>query len=491
VKLSVALTTLAVAAAVASSAAADGGYYSGALGARAAGRSGAFAARADDPTAAHYNPAGLADVRGTMVMVGDRFSYNAYAFTRAPTDDWGHPNPDGSAPRVTFDEVRNGTPWQGLEPIVAVASNLGLSDWGFALCAFAAPGASKFNFPKTGGQNYMMLSREAIILDYTASAAWKFHDMFGVGATAEWITVPRLKYSLMVDASPFAMADNPVSSDLDMVATTDGSDWFTFNAILGAWFRPTPSLQFAVAGQVVPTSIDTRSRVSIEPVNITNAGSVALSRDDVPANDVNVILPLPMMARVGVRYRGLSGAREIFDVELDVEYETWSRVNEFTLETRNLRAMFNGGDALLGTIRIAKHWKDTVAFKLGGDVSVIPDRLVLRGGAFYETATADPAYANVDFPGGPMFGGSIGSSLKHGQWELALAYQVRHQATVSIDESRAGVYQQVPGGACQQPYSDTNACDPHLMGRPSPVVNAGTYDATSHYLVLALVYRFL
>ena len=44
-------------------AAADGGYYGGALGARAAGRAGAFVARADDPTAVAYNPAGLADDR--------------------------------------------------------------------------------------------------------------------------------------------------------------------------------------------------------------------------------------------------------------------------------------------------------------------------------------------------------------------------------------------------------------------------------------------
>ena len=52
-RLSVAVTTLAAAATLAGTAAADGGYYGGALGARAAGRAGAFTARADDPTAVH------------------------------------------------------------------------------------------------------------------------------------------------------------------------------------------------------------------------------------------------------------------------------------------------------------------------------------------------------------------------------------------------------------------------------------------------------
>jgi long-chain fatty acid transport protein len=489
VKLSLAITTLAAAAAVASTAAADGGYYSGALGARAAGRSGAFAARADDPTAVQYNPAGLADIGGTVVMIGNRVSYNEYTYTRAPTLDYGHPM-NGAPPPVTFAQVQNGSPWQGVEPLIIAASNLGLRDWGFALGAFAPPGASKFNFPEDGGQRYLMLSREAIFLAYTASAAWKYHDVFGVGATAEWIYVPRLNYSLMIDGSPFNMANNPVSSDLDMIADTKGSDPFTFNAILGAWFRPTPSLQFAAAGQVVPASIETNSTLTVTPINLTTAMPPMLTRNGKDASDVNVILPLPLMARVGARYRGLAGTREIFDVELDVEYETWSRVNQFTLDTHNLTATFQGTPVPLRQIAIAKHWRDTVAVKLGGDWAVIPDRLALRGGAFYETAVADPAYANVDFPGGPMFGGSIGSSVALGSWELAIAYQLRHQGQVSVSEADARVPQQAPASACAMHPGDSNYCDPNLIRTTYPVVNAGTYNATSHYLLLALLYRF-
>ena len=145
-KLYAALTTLAAATTVAAQASADGGYYGGALGARAAGRSGAFVARADDPTAVAYNPAGLALIGGTVIMVGNRVSYNGYSYTRAPTEDWGHPV-NGVAPIVTFDKVSNGKPWQMLEPLLAVASNLGLPNWGFALAAFASPGAANLDFP--------------------------------------------------------------------------------------------------------------------------------------------------------------------------------------------------------------------------------------------------------------------------------------------------------------------------------------------------------
>jgi long-chain fatty acid transport protein len=503
VRRSIALTTLAGAVAVTGTAAADGGYYGGALGARAAGRAGAFTARADDPTAVHYNPAGLATIDGTMIMVGNRVSYNSLSYTRAPTLDWGAVDPNGVPPTVSFSKVSNRTPWQAAEPLVLAASNLGLRGFGFGAGVFAAPGASRVNFPSpasvddppgTAGQRYMMLGREAIILNYTLAAAWRFRDLFGVGVALQAISVPRLDYSLMVDGSTMQMTVNPVRSSLDMVASTSGSDWFTFNAIVGAWVRPIPSLQFGAAGQVVPNSITTNSTLQVTPLleddNPATPPEIVLLRDTGLANDVNVILPLPLSARVGARYRGLAGTREVFDIELDVEYETWSRVNDFAVATRGLQASFRGGDPIpLGDIRVPKTWRDTIAVKLGGDVAVIPDRLALRAGGFYETAVAPSSHANVDFAGGQMFGGTVGASYRVGALEIALGYQFRRQTTVSVAEADGRVYQQVPGSACPPPYTST-LCHPQFVGRPPPVVNAGTYNAAFHHLSLAAIYRF-
>lgn len=477
-------------ATVARPAAADGGYYSGALGARAAGRAGAFAARADDVTAISYNPAGLAKLSGTVIQLGNRFSHNAYAYTRAPTLDWGNVQND-MAPTVVFDEVRNGTPWQALEPFIGVASNLGLRNWGFALAAFAPPGISREAFPEAGGQRYMMVKREAVILSYAGAAAWRYRDVFGVGATLQWISVPRLLYSLVIDGSPLARAANPVSSELDMLATTEGSDPFTLNAILGAWLRPARFLEIGVAGQVVPANIVTHSTLGVRALNPA-VGEIVLRRNNSPANDVTVRLPLPLMARAGIRYRGFVGERERFDIELDVEYETWSRVKNFSVETNGLvaEAVDQGSFVNIDRIVIPKSWRDTVAVKLGGDVAIIPDRWAVRGGVYYETAVADAAYAHVDFPGGQRVGGSLGSSWLFRRWEIAVAYQLRYQPTVSVSEANARVYQQVPGSACMPPYTDTGTCNPNYLNQPSPSVNAGRYAANSHLLSVAVLYRF-
>ena len=179
--------TLVGTAMLAPAAWADGGYYSGTLGAKATGRAGAFAARADDLSAVSHNPAGLANIDTTLIEFGNQTSYNAYSFTRAPTYDYAVEHQvNGTAPLITFDKVSNSKPWQPAVPMLGVASRLGLKDWAFALAAYAPPGISRLSFPlfdltsntlengQHDGQRYMMIDREAVILKYVASAAWKY-----------------------------------------------------------------------------------------------------------------------------------------------------------------------------------------------------------------------------------------------------------------------------------------------------------------------------
>lgn len=468
---------------------AEGGYYSGTLGARGAGRGGAVVASTDDVTAVDTNPAGLAKATSTMFQLGNVFSHNAYSYKRDTTKDWGNIDAGSGQPKVvSFNTVNNGQPWQALDPFLGVASRLGLRDFTFAAAAYAPPGVGKLDFPQAGGQRYQMISREVVFLKYVGSVAWNYEDVFGIGVTAQWIHMPRLRYSLVIDGSVFSQPANPVSSGYDIVANMQGSSLFTFNAVLGTWFRPVPSLEFAASGQVVPTDIVANSNLTVNPIG-AEIGRVSLLRNNSPASDVTVTMPLPMLFRGGVRYRGLDGGREVFDLELDVEYETWSRVNKFTVDTHGLQAKSQSDRIDLKTISIDKHWKDTLAVRLGGDYAVLPSLVTLRAGGYYETAVADPAYASVDFPSGPQVGGGLGASMFLGPLELALAYHLRVQPNVYVSEKNARGYQQVPGSPCTSPYTNTSECHPNFLGQPSPATNAGSYSAASHMLALDVLYR--
>ena len=480
VKILVALAALGVSRA----ALADGGYFPGTKGARAAGRGGAFAVKADDAMAVAFNPAGLARLRGTHAQAGNRFSYQYQFYERQSTLDWGT---TGGIPRfIEFAPVENEKPWFLLDPLIGVTSDLGLDNWGFALVVYAPPGAREQQFPIDGGQRYQMVSRKSEVINYTASAAWKYKDLFGIGASLQWIYLRALEYQLVIDANPSVKEANPVRAQYDLLSTVSGSDPFTLNAYIGAWYRAAPFLEFGVSGQVIPTSWEVDGTLNIDPIN--TAEEVSLTRNGQPADDVTLSLPLPISARAGVRYIGLQGDQETFDVEFDVVYETWSRVDTFTLDSKGMSASLQGTEIPIGVVEIEKYWNDTLGFHLGGDYAVLPGALVARAGGYYETAVAEPAYPAVDFPSGPFVGGTLGGSVFLSNLEIALGYEYRHQLERRVQEGDGRVYQELPG--CPPPYNDANQCHPEFLGQPSPAVNGGRYRAHSHSLSVDLRYRF-
>ena len=141
-----------------------------------------------------------------------------------------------------------------------MSSRLGLRDWAFALAAFAPPGISKEQFPESGGQRYMMVDREAIILKTTLPAPPGGSAICSAsGLTLEWISVPRLDYSLVINGNPARAGRSPVSSMLGYPGADDRLRWFTFNAIVGAWFRPRRGCSSGLPGRSCPAKIVTHS----------------------------------------------------------------------------------------------------------------------------------------------------------------------------------------------------------------------------------------
>jgi long-subunit fatty acid transport protein len=240
---------------------------------------------------------------------------------------------------------------------------------------------------------------------------------------------------------------------------------------------------------VIPTSIKTASTLEIDPISTGFMGDAVLERDGEPADDVELELPLPITARIGMRYIHLDKGAEVFDVELDLGYESWSRVEAFELRSDNLVANLANEEVPVGDITIEKEWRDTLSVHLGGDYAVAPGLATLRAGASYETAVSSPAYMSVDFMGGAQLGLALGGSVFFDKFEISLAYGFRHMFPVSLTESEARGYQETPATLCEEPYTGDN-CNPAYLGQPGPAVNAGEYAAFSHAASLDVAYRF-
>ena len=104
-----------------------GGFEIPDNGTEALGRGGAFVAKADDPTAIQYNPAGLAQQRGTRVLLDGHLMLSSYSFQRSgmfPDNPKNPQTPWGGSP---YPKVQNtGGPF--FAPFLAATSDFGL-DW--------------------------------------------------------------------------------------------------------------------------------------------------------------------------------------------------------------------------------------------------------------------------------------------------------------------------------------------------------------------------
>lgn len=457
-----------IAALLSSDAARAGGYYVGPVGGKAIGRGGAFTARADDLSAVYYNPAGLSFLDGLWLQVDNKLSYNVVEYERAPLTDV------NGVQTTSFDPVENETPLQPLAPLVGVG--YGSGEWAFALVTYAKSGIARVEYPKDGPQRYLLLKREAYLLNNTLSVAWQPNPQFSLGMSLYVVVAPTIQYQLAIASSVFGGLD-PVSNELDLIATIDAADWFIPNAVVGAWYQLSPSLEVGVSGQIVPAEIDAEGTLNLRFAHDVSAygiedPTVTTYRNQVPADNIRLTLPTPLSARLGARYvhRREDGS-ELFDLECDVSYETWSVVDTLTLDSNGLEATVAVNQVDIGVIEVDKRWLDTLGVSVGGDFNAIKDLLTVRAGAFWESATAEPTYTNVDFATGQHLGTTLGASLLFGDLSLALAYEYRVQPELVTDDGR--IRQKAP----------LNPEDAH-------VVNSGRYRAHSHSAAVSASYAF-
>jgi long-chain fatty acid transport protein len=466
-----------------------GGFEVGDQNARSAGRAGAFTVKADDPTALDSNPAGLALMRGTRIFLGNRFILGKEEFTRARTLDWSEAV-HGVPQFLTFGKVKNELPTQYLGPIIAISSDLGLKNWGFAVGVYAPPGTMSQQFPIDGPQKYMLVSRTVSILYYSAAVAWKYKDVFGIGATLQWVDLLSMNFNLVINGNTTPRVVEPGSSQFDILSKLSGADHINVTAILGMWYHPTPHLQFAAAARVIPVWFKARSHLAIEALNLKLDKAPILTRDGTPDNNVTFSFVLPPKLRVGGRYVFTNGDKELGDIELDLGYEAWSMVDNFTLDGSGLVSTVLGQNVPIGTIKVPRHWKDTFSLRIGGDWNVVPSHFTLRGGFYYETSATPEAYAYIDTPTGARLGPSVGFSLSGWGFDLSASYSYLFVMPLSLTETDSRTYQQTPGSLCKAPYTDTTNCSAYYLGRPGAPSNAGVYVADYHMFSLSLMYKF-
>ncbi len=442
-----------------------GGFEVPDTGARAAGRGGALAVGVEDLTALHYNPAALAKQRGTTFLYNHNLIFHRASFARVPlaSEVWGVDQ--------SFATVRDGRRVFPLGIFAAVGTDFGLKNWTFAAGIYGPSAVGRHDYPAYGPQSFQLTGMNVIIAYYNLSAAWKYKDKFGIGATFQWVDLFSMKYELAVDAAPTATLNAVPSATSTQLATElQLRDHTAATGILGIWYRPHARIEIGVASRFVPVFLKAK-------------GGVGIDKPEVIDRDIRVEMPLTLPAnfRGGIRYihevaRGNGSApRRWFDVELDVFYENWRSIDAFRPK---FQGEINGRE--IADLTIPKNWRDTVSVRLGSDIWALPPYLTVRLGGFYETPTQSNEYSHLDFPA--FARGGVGTGLTAGAKGayFTVGYMHVFQESRTVTELQGKVFQQRPLSPCPA------GCN-GLSGVPA---NAGTFRSSFDLLNLGIELKF-
>jgi long-chain fatty acid transport protein len=452
------------------------GFEVGDIGARALGRGGAFAARADDLTAIGYNPAGLARQPGTRVLASLEMPHASLTFRRAGLDADGQPYP----------AVSNAAGF-GVIPFGAVSSDLGTRDVTFALAAFGPSACGRTSFDSAGPQRFQLVSMDLMLAYYAFAIAIRPRPDLDIGFSLQVGHLLRARVEQGLNA--WFGADQGPAAGYDMLARVDFKDAFGVGLLFGALYRPpVQGLTIGLAVRPFPIHFDLSGTVRPEYPGdylhrLADRGRLYLTDDRVTSS-----IDLPATARLGVRWGLERAGREVVDVEADLVWEGWSVVDRMEIAFAGDMAFRQdlGSDDLhtIHPVTIPRRWNDTLAVRLGSDVAVVPGMLTVRAGAFYESAAVPQATTSLDFASFQRLGITAGLTFVLKPVDLTVAYAHVFQSGRTVAQGDSDIFEQMPMSPCQAPYTGRGCAE---RGRPpGPEVGAGSYRSGFDVLSVAI-----
>ena len=356
-------------------------------GAAASAMSNAFAAQADDPSALHYNPAGMTQLQGIQLMAGALASGGSTNFTNLAG--------------VTARGDRNGSaawPPPGHTYITANLKSLGVTALGDLSVGvgLTVPFGSLTRWPNDGPFRSATTFSTLPLLDIKPTLAYKATENLSLGLGADIYTFSGLVGEGQVERQsvwPGGLKIPPGSKvELSGKDTAAG-----FNAsLLYTALRNADGKPLANIGIVY------RSQATLHL-------SGALLANGAKVSDAKATFVLPQVITGAVALWPVRTQEREWKLEMDVDYVGWKSV-------RNLDVMLGNGT----TIAQPQSWRSTYAVMLGTEykwlsLESLPNwEMALRGGYTNQQSqmpdlTYDPGIPSSDVH---VVGGGLGLLCK-------------------------------------------------------------------------------
>ncbi len=519
-------------------------------GSEQGGRGGAWIARASDPLAVFYNPAGLAG-QPTRLILQSNINFQKTCFTRIKAASDVTTDPDRVAPGGSYPQVCSAD-GAGLDPQIAftyhLSDRIGL---GFAPILAPSAGASSIQFPEfvqttSNGQKvyepspsrYMLTNASLLVVTPTLGIGAEVIDRLRLGASFEW-GIASLSFTNAVAASANTGGATYSPQTGDVKAVADVHDYFFPGFTLGALYSPTDDFDLAAwfkwsapinaEGDITTTTnYYTPNTAEGKPSNpaVNVVGNTALPNCGDPmvtgnpcgsGDNAKIKITIPMEAKVGFRYHKRRSdipydehvrdpmAQDVFDVEVDLTY-----ANNSSFQTLQVLLPGNatgegvvpingiGGTFAPPNASIPQGFKDVYGVRFGGDVNVLRDTLALRGGGFAQSNGQNSQYQNLAFMGSANFGLAAGATWrihfskdKSNALEVSAGYEhifYLNETNTNPDGTAATAGTPCPGGATIQA---SGLCPGGVQTyRTGYAINLGTITDSVNVLNVGLGYKF-
>lgn len=450
-----------------------GGFEVADHGGQAMGRGGAFVARADDPSAIHHNPAGLARQRGTRLYGSGNVFFHSYEFRRSgafpddpndPATPWGgrpYPSVSNSAGPFVTPFLALASDFGSFDRLTIAAGVYGPSSIGnrtFPLGVDSAPASSRYDFVQ---------ARTRLVYP-TLAAGYRVTKWLDVGVSAHLalanfeetrVTYVDLGECKNAEYQPCDMRNNLAASATTVAGT------------FGAMIRPSESLAFGLS---VRTPMGFNAQGTLSPQ------SPRLPQDtELASGAASYFLDLPLVVRAGARFVSMDADFEVYDLEADVVYEQWGTAQ------RDGPILVAPDIGSIGNIQstIVHHYKDTFSVRGGGayNLDLGEGVVALRAGGWFDTPATDHAYTRLDYDTLAKVAGTLGVGYRSGAYGVDVAY-----AAIASVPRVVGV-----GAGQVRPLNDAQNGQPvDAAGQALPAVNEGAYRGFTHVISLAASVTF-
>ncbi len=424
--------------------------------ASATGQGAAFIAQADDPSAVHYNPAGMTQLRGVQHSAGVAFVSPKTTFRN-------------SAGRKVKNSVEGGA--VGLPPPGHFFLTWNWQDYDigfFRRFAFGVGLESLFGFankyPTSGPFAGVVTKAQLPVLDIKPSMAFKVHDMVSIGFGVDIFTFASFIGEGHAERQSIAVGNIPGTSPGDRLELTGSGTTAGFNAsILLTPFRneegkPLLNLGFVWRSQAV---------LPLDGQLLANGELVA---------DASSTIKFPEIYEWGIAGWPVRNRLHEWKVEVDVHLARWQTLRNFDTKLSNGIV-----------IRQPQQWDNSVTIFVGTEytwlgVPSLPDWSIATRAGYIRSPTPIPD-KNFD----PVAPDSDSHTFSVG---LGFACHGRAQflGLVSCGSPDTGFLVQ-QGIAVDLAYQYVRWDTRKVSGSPIPVLN-GTYKTRTHVGMITMQVNF-